>query len=83
MIHEEYNSEHCGGCHLECGSCDDAFKIPGGWKNGHDGFLACWVSDPDGFTIMRYAQRNAINALTKFARAKTLNVLSELVESQP
>lgn len=75
MIDEEFNPNHCGLCmrlqqeQFPCGSCEDAYKIKGGTKLVDPTvFVSRLKYDPDGYTVMRYAQKRVLEFLKRLLR---------------
>lgn len=65
MLDEKYNPEHCEGCTEDCGLCMDTYKTEGGIKHT-DTHGGLWYFDPEGFCVMRYAQRKCREELRKY-----------------
>ena len=70
MIHEEFNPNHCSSCiNKQCDVCMDAYKTKGGLKKNGNGWTL-FSFDPDGYMLMRYAQRKALDFLTDKIRRR-------------
>ena len=69
MLDEHYDPNHCDGCTEECGLCMDAFKTEGGLKPAEAGVFCTRLDyDPDGYCVMRYAQRKCLTELMELAK---------------